>query len=706
MIGEYAYAQVVKSVAVAEDGMSATIVVFNSFADKGDYVVKVKDFEDVAFVASVGVPAGMTVIAKDKNPSNVITTGVATEIVAKFYDENGVDVTENVEANTVSYKLEKTATSGEFYLANNNKLTIKKDSASATVIANYRGRFENGKMVGALEAKETFFAVNAAAVVPVSVKAYDLDGNWYNGYDAHSLQLNETKTLEIKLNHSDSQNGDKVYKNGTFFNTTNTERITVTAVTPDVADIVGEIIKPYKAGIAVFYVNFGTKQQNGSWIDLPFAAIEIEVLDNAIVSSVKLNETNILVGTAEVEGNGKVVGFSQTSFNLLGYDQRGNRINFIEDRDPVHGGPVRMVTECISYGYGNGFNATDINGYPYISTWWDAKNYWADNNNNYGLKADGREFQKYFVSKGILTEANDGESITLDYKVTYTTPENAQLTAYFTVIVQEPSSADNNYLQVKTSSNYVDIARKNSDGNRDAKTVTFDVFVMNNGVKVDTLEIAKYNANTAVDGSYQYKIKKDGQDITNDASLVVANKSADYPYNTAHDLLKNHGVKVNLSGTKAVSNSAISGVVAPDYTQGGVGAYTFELYKWTVEEGVEPYAVQQLQSDVTVVLNSAGEYSINKNAQKSNKVQITGTYAADADNILKCFTISDTNGKQVVDPNNGTIDKAKYTYFVDYTAPAGANYVYVKEITFYEYIADGVVLPFIVPVDVSLEIKR
>ena len=58
MVGDYKYPQTIKTVTVAEDGISAEVVVFNNFADKANYVVKVKGCEDSSFVASVGVPYG------------------------------------------------------------------------------------------------------------------------------------------------------------------------------------------------------------------------------------------------------------------------------------------------------------------------------------------------------------------------------------------------------------------------------------------------------------------------------------------------------------------------------------------------------------------------------------------------------------------------------------------------------------------------
>ncbi|MBQ9767292.1 MAG: hypothetical protein IJW37_04255 [Lachnospiraceae bacterium] len=702
MVGDYAYAQVVKSVTVAEDGMSATVEVFNDFVDGANYAIKVKGYDEVTMVASVGVPARMELVAKDKNPVYILTTGVSTELTCKFYDANDVDVTSTIPTNTISYKLEKASTNGTYYLAS-NKLTIKDNTVSVVVIANYRGRFEDGKIVGALEAKCEFIAVDAAAVVPVSVSAYNLDGDFSDGV-THSLQLQEVKKLELKLNHSDNQNADKIYANGSQFNSNVNELITITAVTPDVADIAGENIQPHKAGVAQFYVNYKTKV-NGNWVETPFAVIEIEVLENAYLNSVAVNNTTIFVGTADQYVGSQQAGFSKANINLLAYDQRGNRFNFgedmyVKDKDGnyvmQYGNKVPNITiKCLSEGYGNGVDTADLAEYPILSTWGEAQ-YWDKKSDDFGISVDAVELRDYFADKNILTSADDGEYITLDYEITF-----KGMKSYFSVTVQEPSgNANDNYLDIKPSSTYVDITRKNADGAKDQKTITFEVFEKNNGVNVDTVEIAKYNASAATAGAYQFKILKDGNDITSDSNFTISvGKSDDYPYSDGPDAIKTNKVTINMSGTKTDDNiKAATGddnAVLPDYTKGGAGVYTFALYKWELVDG-NLIAVQQLGSDATAVLNSAGEYTIDVNAQRKNSISVIT-----AAEILKCFTIKDTNGNPVVDPYTDVI--GNYKYYVNYSAPVGASYVYVKEIVFYENIGGSVYVSFTVPVDVTLE---
>ena len=755
MVGDYAYAQVVKSVSVAEDGVSVTVEVFNDFVDGANYVIDVKGFDEAAMVASVGTPVRMEIIAKDKNPAFVLTTGAQATLQCVFYDKNDVDVTaaSNYEA-SVTYKSE-TAASTDFTLLS-NKLTIKKNTASVVVVANYRGKFENGKLVGALEAKREFIAQDTPAIYPTGVKAFELDGNWNNGSSKTSLQVGEkTQELYLQLNLSNGKDEkfDLNVTNEVAFGLNNNglnERITVTAVTPDVADLVGGVVIPHKAGTAVFYVNYGMKSNN-QWNDVPFASIEIVVIEDAYLNSIAIATPNFIVSTVdtyllkngesvssndylyseenadkalwqflndETIGIDKRVGLSQNANNILGYDQRGGRIDLGNKNTKV--APTPVIT-CLTKEYGNGYNAADIAGWPYVSTYYNGNNYWADQNDQIGLTIDGAMLKHYFVSKGLFDKADNGEYLTLDYEVAVTSNGNTYK-AYFTVTVAEPTSGyDNAY--VKTSSTYVDIARYvtandyNSNTEK-TKTVEFEVFEVNNGVTVGTVNgLTAYNEAAKAEGVYQYKVFKDGTDITNNA-IVSLGKSSSYPYSSAGDLVSNNKVIITLSDKKAdaglnVALAVTGGAFVPNYNVGGVGVYTFELYQWVTGSNNALEAKLLAQSDVTVVLGDTGAYSIDVNAQKSNSVVVgsNGGYdnynAVDAFNILKCFTIKNRDGKAVLktDNNGALVLDGEYTYYVNYSAPTGADYVYVKEIVFFEeLVADsGEYAPYTVTVDTILE---
>ncbi len=735
MVGDYAYAQVVRAAVLSEDGKTATVELFGAFIDGATYEVGVKGFETVSFVASVGAPATMVVVASGKTPANVLTTGETATLQCLFYDANGVDVTSAEYEQLVTYKLEKSATQGEFIL-NGKKLTIKKDSAFATVIANYRGKFENGKIVGALEAKETFYAVDAPAIYPVGVNVVDLDGNWYDAVTT-TLQVSEDKNVWLKVALSNGEEAEFT----TFANKNNeaqftannnglNERITITPVTPEVADIVNGVVLPNKAGTAVFYVNYGIKT-NGTWSDVPFATIEVTVIEDAYLNSISIANSSFtvsasdiyLVGEEQISSNDffyvanadaplwqiannitKRVGFSQNANNILGYDQRGNRIAVTTNTATI---------KCLSDGYGEGYDAADLSAWPYVSTWFDpSQGYWADGVNYVGLTIDGAMIKHYLVSKGLFDAADNGQYISLDYEVTCKAANGADIKAYFTVTVQEPTAgADNEYIEVKASSNYVDISRYVTpydwnNNTESGKTLSFEVFKKSNGVTVDTVAIAPYDKNTATVGAYQYKILKDGQEITASAN-VYGDKTSDYPYSVAPELVNTNKAVVRLTGQSEDSKlytalGVTSGAFVPNYYDKGTGLYTFALFQWFVDDAGELYAVQLHQSDANVVMNGTGAYSIDKNAQLKNTVTISGDYAVDSVAILKSFTFKNRDGKNVLKTDDGVnyYFDGDYKYFVDYTATA--NYVYVKEVVFYESLGDGCYAPYTVSVDTSL----
>ena len=246
------------------------------------------------------------------------------------------------------------------------------------------------------------------------------------------------------------------------------------------------------------------------------------------------------------------------------------------------------------------------------------------------------------------------------------------------------------------------------------KTVSFDIFKKSNGVEIDTVQITKFNKNTATAGSYQYQVFKDGNDITGSANVTLG-KSNNYPYGNAQDLIKTNKVTVRLSGTQGNDGLdkalAATGSAVPNYYDGGVGAYTFILYEWFVDGNGNKYEVPVLTSDVTVVLGDTGAYTIDHNNQRFNTVTLNSTGGlddynkADAEKILKCFQIANRDGKAVTKTDDGVnyyLD-GTYNYYVNYSAPAGANYVYVKEIVFYEDLGGGVYAPYTVAVDVTLQ---
>ena len=209
---------------------------------------------------------------------------------------------------------------------------------------------------------------------------------------------------------------------------------------------------------------------------------------------------------------------------------------------------------------------------------------------------------------------------------------------------------------------------------------------MNNGVKVKNLMMVGMHpgddkAATVSEGAYVYKVTKDGEDFKGAFTSATSNVSK---------------VSFNLSTTKNVSNSAVK-VDVVDYTNLGAGTYEFALYKCYGDgkDAKNNVLVQEYSSVVVVTVGDAGAYQI-AGDKVDNEVTVSATYnAADAEEILKCFVINDKSGNAVV--KDGKV-VTKALYYVDYTAPADSDYVYVNTITFYESVG-GAYVPYVVTID-------
>ena len=157
-------------------------------------------------------------------------------------------------------------------------------------------------------------------------------------------------------------------------------------------------------------------------------------------------------------------------------------------------------------------------------------------------------------------------------------------------------------------------------------------------------------------------------------------------------------VTVAFSTTADLNNAALTGKTV-SYKDMGEGTYEFVLYK-CYGEGDERTLVQEMAETVVVGASSIGSYNREGDIVDNDVTIATEEYSSSAAaEILKCFVIKDKEGNAVVD-SNGVIKKDKY--FVDYEAPLKSGYVYVKKITFYEAVADGVYVPYEVEIDTIL----
>ena len=667
----YEYPEQVKNVSLAKDGLSADVEIFGTFADKTEYVIEVTGFEAINKTMTLGKPTKMTLAAKDAQVPYVLTVDKATEIVCTFYNDDDVDVTTGTE--NVIFRLENRSTDGSYYLAG-NKLTIKKEGVYPVVVAEYQGWIDNGKKVGTFSEKQEFTAVKSAPVVVNGVSLYTVDPAKKNSWDVVSTfrKSDTTKQLCVEIEKSDTTKY-WVTNNQTFDNAA--YKVTYTAMNPEIAVVAANgNLTAFKTGTAFFYVNVHAKKVNAAGYEdaVPVAIIAVTVEEDAAFSYITLDNNALTIGTAD--------NFNTGSVKLTSYDNYNQKYNFAADK--------AITVECNTDGFDKTAFASAISGAGYASGTAEAT-----------ITFDAQKIITVLAGKDLEPKAGDAA-------VVYFTVKYNNQALDVTVTVQKPSEDENgayvgNYINIESSATYVDAVRKLTpndwnNNTEDAKKVTFKVFELNNGVKVAPLAFGTYpeggDAKAVSTGAYVYRLLKDGKDY---ASTQNGNE-----------------VTIALSTTAAVSNGGVQAKVV-DYTNMGAGTYEFALFK-CYGEGDSRVLVQEYSSLVSVEVTDAGSYNLVGDIL-DNEVEVVNTYnESDAFEILKCFTIKDRDGNDVVDrKNTATLDddaiKTASKYFVNYNAPDNAGYVYVKDITFYEEVGteDGVkvYVPYVVNIDTVLNNK-
>ncbi len=687
-VGTYPYPQTVKAVVLAKDKMSATVEIFQTFVHETNYTIKVKDHEDYVLTASNGKPVRMELKAANMNPSIVVYTNTATEIQYVLYDAKDVQVA-LADGEKVKLSLDRANSSKEVSFSG-NKLTVRKNTASATVTATYQGYKENGKNVGSFSVSEVFFAEDAPELVPLGVYNYGTNIYDYNG--SKTMKKSDTdKTLYVRIT-SDKGNGDETNYTGnsTFAPneaTSKKGKILFEAMTPEIAVISKNgKLTAIQPGEATFYVKYEYVDNNKQTQCYPFDEVTITVLDDSHVDYISVNASAKTVGTAD--------GYNTTTFEILGHDQyNGARYNLSTSTDAV---TIKTLTEFEDDT--KKALAEALTGTLVVKDRYDGKNM-------VEITAKAVVLRDILVdAKELENKDNDGEYISIDFEVTYDAGWAGKKTVEFTVTIQEPTEeGDDNVIDIVTSDASKDVVRKlitwdNSDSTEKEKTVNFKINWMNNDVQVGTQSVTKFNAETKLKDAYQVKVLKNGDDITNSEYVVVSGNTVTL-----------HPSYVNPVGTR-VAKVVSGGAVA--YDKLGEGVYTLELYKW-VEENEELVESLEGTADISISVGDAGAYSTDLANLVSEKVKIsakaTGNEynSTDAEKILKCFLIKNRDGKNVVnadDPNNVKIENMGdgKLYFVDYTAVEGTDTVYVKEIVFYEPVAIGEYVAYTVAINKTL----
>ncbi len=488
--GNYDYPQAVKSVALAKDGMSATVTLFGSFSHNSKYIISVNGYEDYELTASLGTPTSIEISANDAINGEVLTTGVKTQIVVKYFDEKGVEV--DPEKKYETFKIE--TRSNLYNVTSKGELTIKKEGELATVIAECKVRGENNKIVAELNTKRTFTAMDADPIVIKSLAGKTLT-NFSNPTTTMRLKDNDKK-LMVKFNTSDNKTTSELANGAEFKVGTTNYKVTFTAMDPDIAVIssVNGYVTAFKTGTAYFYVNVAEELKKDTWSEAtPVAFLSVTVEADATFAYTTIdNNGSITLGLVE--------GFHTGEFKLSATDSYNQAWKIIDG----------VTIKCVSDDFKeNAFkDAVKLAGYS------DGKA---------KITVDAIEINKVLATSGIVLAG--GEDMEVVFNAIY-----KNYIAEFSVVVQNHDTTVENEIVIEASADSIDALRINENNKNSVKNIVFKVFEMNSGVKVDKLNFSDSSAVSA--GTYYYKVTKDGKDIAskltgNEVTIALSDKAKD-----------------------------------------------------------------------------------------------------------------------------------------------------------------------------------
>ena len=728
---------VVSGVTMSEDKKTASVSLFSNFENGVSYEISVKGYEEtVTLVAFVGKPVSMTISSKSGIQNGMfVTINTVTELTYNLFDEQGNDVTNTI-ANTNVFFTTANYNVNDYYVSGKT-IYIFKEGVQAAVNAEFHTADSK------LTASATFVGVNAT---PVTFKSVELKvkrpwadyatgivplGDCYNAWEMSEVLIDfkvQTTAHDdyYAKNYNDTLSnsiGYLGYPHWIEFRSSN----------PDVADVIWA--ERYGAGNqqlnpvdGKYYDQDGNLvnqynqllDENGDVIrDAKLrlfkegtTAVLADIVSlnpdgtrnvNTVVSAlVKVGAPRAFQNIEAFGNNGSVIvgteeGYTTEKIIFLAKDQYGDCLEIGNGLKNANTAREKTYTVEYTFADGSAVPAGAIN-LVYENGW---QNVFYVDGSKFLTKMNGAAVKQFYIKvKGEAIDNNSSAGKYGDSKVEFS----------FVIEVRKKVSDTVTSLSVTSWSdmpNGSNVGRYNTpyDGNGNtegAKKTTFQVFQMNNGIKVGQLDVTKKTSTTTpVVGKYYYTVERNGVDITSCTDMVnVADNGKDVVLNysklaevtmTKHT---NNGVAYTVTGS-AVSYNAANG------TRFAEGNYVFTLYKAerinnnTVYTQVgatsvsatfdtEKYTFAKRTSEV------AEYYDNNGNLHKLGNVWSNEQLAqlANQEVLRNCFEIKGRDGNPTGSP-----------YFVN--AVNADTYVFVKSITFFEEF-NGVYAPYTVDVNVSL----
>jgi len=614
----------VKKAELSKDGMSATVELYAALKDKEEYVINVAGYETYKLTASAGAPVDVLLYNNADNKYadvELVYLDGTTNLVDVNYrliDARGVDVTEVVKANGTLFLTAETDEAGNYFVTD-DKIWFSKAGLDVTVSAEFQMYDNEGNLLTPAKGEKTFVAEDKPAVEVLGLADWKVGGDWDK--KQQSLPLDETSTIALKIKLSEKVgdndwievlDDDDDVLGGT---------IRLEELNPEVAALDGFDVVYFKQGTAKILVYYCFTDASGNPDELPIAQLDIAAKPATKLASFTLDKASVNVGTVDTYDEGVV---TVSAKNNHGGDCTGFTVE-VEGTDDASkaaktaGGAVAVGDKVYFYG-----------------------SILKENNNN---KAAAQMTFKIKVSKADYT----GAVTTLEKNVT--------------VVYKSRGEEGTEYIRVEAKDFGKDVARTAKDDTTKAEKVgVFSVYQYSNGIKVDTVDVQPYNADTITTGNYYFKVVKDGKDVTDKVSYA------------------GNEVFVVFAGVNDEDNNAVTYDL-------GAGNYAISLYEVVSISG-KPYArpVNGATAAGAVTCNT-GSYSY---AGRSDNETLNGS--VDPADILAMFKFKNAQGG----------DTLATLYTVQANTDAD-NYVYVTSITFYDDLGDGTTAKYVVPIGMALK---
>ncbi len=641
---------IVREVKMAADGMSATVELFKKLNDGANYSVKIKDFEDNAFTASVGYPKKVVVYVGDKVANNTVIVGDTTDLKCKLYDAKGVDVTAEYGPEAYYYNnwrnaIEYTIKYTDSYELTGDTLYFANKGESAVVKATFHPAFQydaNGVELDVVESDaKTFYAVDRAANTVLDVIDHGVAGtNW-----SKSVRLNDYSPayLEVKVSKSKGDPevfeayDEQIYVGGEYVG-----YINFTSMTPDILGVYESsgkvLLEPHAIGKARIAVSYANSLIGEKLIKI----VEIDVKEARVMTYAGYKEKNKLI--CANPGDGVVGNLTATGANTTDVENPTIQLE-VKDQD--------------NWGYGN-ITVLDITGINPVSQEAITKGAVVLNTANGDITVYNRKLDDIMRKmNGDLTADATQKVREFSFGYIVRVKDNrTQAIRNLTFAVNAKRHigdvdhsgyhghslefALNKWTLDKNSNN---IARYWTDAPNSGhvpaeKTLTFKTYEICNTARYDEVEFQPLTSQIARDGSvavtngYYFKIFRNGVDVTNKA-LNNTTTSGRKIMTVAPTTTTDYGTVVTylLSDWKVDNYGKTVVTYTNDDQTIGAATYEFVLYE------AKNYKSTRLGSKATTVGLDTGKYEL------TFRNKITADSRQDMD-ILQCFNIKDRNGKE------------------------------------------------------------